>query len=988
MAENNFYEWLELPVEKFESDPAKLKPILEKCITDWKSNTSDLEKEHRVAIYEKSMRAAIEDSVLWKQIYEEYKHSVDEKIVNLCMTCADSQKIIASDKISAIATNCKISVPYIEKIAKENGYKLKTSTPVPPVPSYSLKDLEPPLKIRYKLDGIQKLINQLGFPTLAELIASETGNKNNLYSLSKDNVAEALKDIKEKWNKKSNAGGNKNQKSAHLKKICVGMEELLNDFGLSVYIQYLNWKKVNEILSNLYSELNSLKLDVLNNYKYNDTIDNIFSVIGNKEKSKSILDNYCSEKNISYPKPLPNIAICPYCSNSFEKSNPIQSNCPCCNKSFVVVCPKCGKRKNILSESNCDGIELLQFPYLERQLKETQHFFDALDVVTARYRIEDIRKKWPDFPHSDEALDKCKTIEKNYGADLKKMKLLMDSHHFYEARIICDRLSITHPQFKIANKSIYDAIATADALYKNSKTEKDTDKRIEKLLEVLTLVADHPEANADINGHKLLPIQKLSVNISSGCSAIVLSWTSQNKPNSVYYTIKRKTKTPISNHADGEKICVTQTNSFSDTDVIEGEPYYYAVYASRGPQQSSISATSDAVIFLKKPEAIVTSKECGASFSWEYSSMPPNIRAFISDRPISRYGEGTPCSGITPSGFDIEKLVNGKKYYVGLTKVINYLGKEYYSECAVYNFTPMQSIKSPEISKSIGTKDGEYIITHTNPTDNSKVELYYSSNQALITSNSTLNLSDLKKSLRKASITELGNHQYSFNMNGASKVFIYPVICRGDIATVGNYLCLRYTKPIQVTRGIISGNKLCMYIDKWVDGADTIFICYNTDVYPQDKNDADRRISVTKNEYERTKLLEIPNIENQEYYISLFARKSGEYIPVCNYYFDNSSSKSKTIDYFFKVGIFGDLTVILKGEATNLPSIDVCVDSSCVPLTKQSGTIIYTIPSRSLEGYVAIKIPNYKVKKNTYARLFSDNSNFILRLKSGNGKIK
>ena len=27
---NNFYEWLKLPVEKFESDPAKLKLILEK----------------------------------------------------------------------------------------------------------------------------------------------------------------------------------------------------------------------------------------------------------------------------------------------------------------------------------------------------------------------------------------------------------------------------------------------------------------------------------------------------------------------------------------------------------------------------------------------------------------------------------------------------------------------------------------------------------------------------------------------------------------------------------------------------------------------------------------------------------------------------------------------------------------------------------------------------------------------------------------------
>lgn len=990
MAENNFYEWLELSVEKFEGDPAKLGPILERFITDWNSS-KDIKKQNRAAIYQTAMRAAIQDPDQWKQIYEEYKRSVDEKITDALMMCADSLKYIPSEQVAAIATTYKVSVTYVESVAKNNGYKLDpTSDPnktknQQPIVKYSLKDLEPDSKAKGQLDSIQKSINELGFPTLAELIDHELVTETNLYTVPKDEILTALKEIKKRWSKVSASNKEKHQQKSHFDRICSGMTQFLKSYEIADYIQYLNWKKVSDILNGIRVQLNSLGLEALNDKPYNNAIDNIYSVIGDREKAQSILDSFCIEKNIAYPKPLPNIAVCPYCSNSFEKANPLQSNCPSCNKSFIVTCPKCGKKKNFLTESSCDGIDLLQYPYLERQLHETQQALDTLDITAVRFRIEDICKKWPNFPGCTETINKCKTLENSYGSDLKKLRTLCDTHHYYEARIICDRLGATYPKFKIAHNGIYDAFSTADALYKTSKVEKDTDKRIEILLEVLALVADHPEANTDIKSFKLSHIQGLSGNVSSDGATIVLSWSSNNKPNSVFYTILRKRQTPISSHSDGEVISVTQSTSFSDSDIIEGEAYYYAVYASRGPLQTPLSTTSDALIWLNKPMAWVTPKDSSASVSWDHSSI--EVKAYISDRAIKNFGEGTLCTGLTPTGFDVEHLTNGTKYYIGLSKVVNHLGKEFHSEFSVYSFTPMESIKPPEISKAIGTNDGEYIITHLNPVDSANLELYYSTKQARITCNSSLNLSDLQKELRKATVKNLGNHQYSINMNGATELYIYPVICRGEVATIGSYLCLRYAKSIQITKGIVSGNKLCLYIDNWVDGADTLFICYNDDVYPQDKDDADKRISISKIEYERTRLLEIQNIQNKKYYISIFARKSGEYIPVCNYFFDNSSKSSSTINYSFQVSMIGKLSIILESNATNLPAIDVCVENGCVPLTKQSGTVIYTIPT-GLNGNTTVKVPNYTVKRNTYAKLFTDDCSFTLRMKSGNGKIK
>lgn len=716
------------------------------------------------------------------------------------------------------------------------------------------------------------------------------------------------------------------------------MKTFLKSYEISVYTQYIVWKNTSNFLNDMRSQLNSLGLESLNNNAYKNAVNSIYSLINDRVKAESVLNAYCEEKGISYPKPIANIAVCPYCSNNFEKKNPLQTNCPSCNKSFIVSCPVCGKKKNFLSEGSCDGIDLLQFPYLEYQLQETQQILDTLDITGAKVRIEEIVKKWNNFPGSAEVISKCKSLETSYGSDLKKLKSLCDSHRYYEAKIIYDRLGATYPKFKTANKGVYDTVIAADNLYKACKAEKDADKRIEILLEVLALAADHPEANADIRADKLSPIQELKGVPNADGNTIVLSWKSQNKPDSVYYNIRKKNGTPVSNHADGDEISVTQSTSFSDSEITEGEAYYYAVYANRGPVQTPLNALQKPFILLKKPDALITPKDASVSVSWNYSAI--EIKVFLSNEPIKNYGEGTPCKGITPTGVDIENLTNGRKYYISLVKTVNHSGEEYHSDIAVYSFTPVESVKPPEISKAIGEKDGEYIITHINPTDGDEPELYYSTSQAMITSNSTVNLSDLKKTLRKATVKNLGDHRYSIDMNGSAELYVYPVICKGETATVGNCLCLRYAKPIKITRSVVSGNKLCLYIDNWVDGADKLFICYNNDVYPQDKDDADKRIPISKIEYDRTHMLEITKIQNQKYYISIFARKSGEYIPVCNYLFDNSSNEDKTINYTFKVGFGGSLSVVLESKATNLPAIDVCVNDGCVPLTSKDGTVI------------------------------------------------
>lgn len=197
MVENNFYEWLGLPVEEYEGDVTKLKLVLDRFITDCNSS-KDTKKQNRAAIYQAEMKSAIQDPVLWRKIYEEYKRSVDEKIVNYFVLCADSSKCIPQNQVNMIASKFKVSVPYIEQSAKDNGYKTgKTSAPAPES-GFKLKDLEPESKAKSNLDSIQKAINELGFPTLAELIESETGSKISISDISKDDLSKKIDSIKKK----------------------------------------------------------------------------------------------------------------------------------------------------------------------------------------------------------------------------------------------------------------------------------------------------------------------------------------------------------------------------------------------------------------------------------------------------------------------------------------------------------------------------------------------------------------------------------------------------------------------------------------------------------------------------------------------------------------------------------------------------------------------------------------------------------------------
>lgn len=963
MAENNFYEWLGLSVEKFESDVTRLEAIYDRCIKEWDSSKS-IAMQNRSAIYKEDIKKAIHDAVLWKQIYTDYKNSVDSNISKFIDMCGEE---VSDDTIAKIAKRENVSEAYIKKIVEAKGYNFSKSDDKKPQGGVTLDSIAPDATIRNTLDSIQKAVNELSFNDITELIMHETTNAISLDNCTKDELLEAFKAIKQRWSRVS-ASGAKHQQKSHYEKICSGMTSFFKKYEVSDYIKYLNWKKASNALDRVRAELQGIGQSSLNDKTFNELVDELYFIVGNRDSAKSIVEDYCFKKGIGYPKALPKVAVCPFCKNSFEKITPVQQSCPSCNHSFIVKCPKCGKDKNIITDSECDGYDLQKYPLVLKKVEEAENSYKMLALAETKSRLADITKLWPGLQSVKDLTQKCDDAEKRYGNDLKQIQALCNDNKYFAARTICDRLAAAFPECKRIFQNIYSEIRQAELMLQEYKKESSVDKKVNILLDLVQVVTDYTEANMELKKYPVEGVSGLKATTNYENGTILVSWSSANKPNSVYYHVRRKTGSPVANESDGEEIITTQNQSFNDSQVKEGELYYYAVYATRGPISSTLSVLNTPAVYLDEVTATFTVKDGGVDISWH--SGIGKVQVFYSEqRPISVFGEGKEWTKVTPSGCLIDNLKNGVTYYFAIYKSVSAGGKNYRTSGLKQSCTPMVAIAPPAISKSIGKGDGEYIITHDNYRDGDKLEFYYSEVLVGIAENVTVNLSDLQKKAKRLQVDTPEKDKYLINMKGMPEIIIYPVILRNSMATIGNRLSLRYVKPIGITGHTLAGTTLCINIEAWPDGADAIFVCYNDDVYPQDERDCDKKVQISKSQFLRSKMLEVPGILQKAYYIGLFARKQADYIPIGNYFFDNRVMTK--IYYSFASSFIGGCKIKIRCESAERPELKLVTRNGCLPLTDKDGNIALTIPEKkNADSNETFSIPG-KIQPNTYGKLFS-----------------
>lgn len=975
---NNYYEWLELSVEKFESDPVKLSDIAEKRIMEWQSHKK-IDIQNRANIHGQSIRKAINDSDEWKRIYLEYKSSVDARISESMVFFVNNREIKVDD-IKTIGNKFKVSENYVRKICESQNYTVVegVSSAAKTAVDFTLEDLKPSSYLKFQTN--QKYVAEMGAKDLMELLSiPEILGVSVTESTPNDKVIEALAQLKKKWAPIS-ATGEKGTQKSHIDKIYSGFTSILKTVPFGEYIRFLKYLGAKETLT----EVLSMHIEELNENAFNIKVTQLFEFTEDREKAKSVLIGFCQEKGIAYPVPRPKLAVCPFCSQSFERTEPIQPSCPVCGRSLTVQCPVCKKSRHIISEPECDGINIGSYPLLEKMLASAEEYCAALNLEAARDKLNDLNSRWQNFPGADKVKERLEKLEKDYGDDIRKISACCEKKEFFSARNIIDRINNSFPDFKKGYGTVYSVIESAEEEFNAAIKESDVDKRINLLLTINDSISDFIKLNAELQKYPVEPVTDFAASVDSSSGVVTLNWKSANKANSVFYIVRRKRDAVVSGVADGEGIGKTQSLSFGDTSAEEGALYYYAVFAMRGTIQSPLSVLNEPTVILNEPIIEIIPKDTCVDLSWKPDRC--GLRVFFSDKEISDYDEGTPVEKLSDGGVLLENLTNGTPYCIAAYKYVVSGGKEFRSKLAVFPaVTPIKPVEPPHFTKLIGGKAGEYLLSSESDNEQ-EITLYYTESRVGISENALISLYDMEKKAKKLNYEKLSDGKYKVDMSDKKSMFVYPTINMSGSLMVGNIIPLTYIELVDIAASV-SGSTLCLTISEWPEGMEQIAVCYDFNAFPMDSTDCDRanKIIVHKKDYDKNPILAVPGVKTEKYYISLFARSAGDETLMGNK--EVNLAKKSEIRYSVKKNILGGVKITLINDGGIRPPLTFAVGSGCIPLSKEKAVFTFDISGSDNPPHTeVISVPRFGIPKNAYVKIFCEDAGFTV-LAEGNTRL-
>ena len=975
---NNYYGMLGLSAESYEGDPKKLSEIAEKTIKEWQSHKK-IEVQNRANIHGAEIRKVISDPVRWKSIYDEYRQAVVENIEELLVLFVSDNKI-TKDNIKGIADKNKVSEGFVEGICRKKGYSVENSQKTKAKADFTLDNLKP--KSFLTIREVQKDFNALGVANLIDLLSTAEISGVCIViseSTSKDRVLEALEELRKKWEKEPKNGPKATSKT-RIDSIYTCFTTLLKDKPFGEYIQYLKYIDAKRILDKIIEfDIKELSEDAANS-----TVNKLTEFTEDVDKSRSLLEDFCTSKGITLPTQRRNYSMCPFCSASFERTEPLQNICPVCGRTLTVKCPKCGKPKHLLTDTECDGINLGIYPHLEKKISAIERCCSMLNLSEASDILNDLNSQWPGYPGADAAKSKINNLTLKYGADIKSIADYCNKKEFYAARTVIDRIDGAFPGFKNSYSLVYSEINNAESAFAEAMAQPDKDKRLSTLLTINDCIADFSKLNIEMGKYTVEPISDLSVDVDSNTGIITLKWSSANKPNSVFYSVRRKVETMVSSKNEGVEIARTQNLSCGDNSIEEGTAYFYAVYAMRGPIESPLKSMNTPSLMLKAPELTAIPGDASVELIWK--PINQRLHVFYSNKNITNYDEGTEVTNISTTGVLIEELENGKPYQIAAYKSVQFGDNEYRSKLTILSkVTPAKPITPPKMTKFMGTKAGEYTLV-----DDLKIghplELYYAETLQGIVENKTISQFEMEAKAKKINASKNPDGAYVINMSGHKQMYVYPAYNISGTLTVGSVQHLVYVEPVKVS-ATVSGSSLCLALDKWPDGVDQIYICYADDAFPQDITDCDRanRIPVSKAAYLKRPMLDIPNIRMMNYYITLIARNSGNYVPVATIKYN--LKETQEIRYSVSKALFGDIKVTINNQNSYRPSMTFAAGIGCIPLKRESSVFTYDIPENTAATKIeTITIPKFRPQKNCYVRLMCNESGYQM-IADGNMKL-
>ena len=194
-------------------------------------------------------------------------------------------------------------------------------------------------------------------------------------------------------------------------------------------------------------------------------------------------------------------------------------------------------------------------------------------------------------------------------------------------------------------------------------------------------------------------------------------------------------------------------------------------------------------------------------------------------------------------------------------------------------------------------------------------------------------------------------------------------------------------KKFQVRKIRKLEDRLWIDVD-WPEQADRILVLYGEDGYAKNPKDyREKSASVTtRTKYRKDTCLYLENIQNADYFISLYCgrdlEEGTEYFEEAHVKFD--CRKKEKIKYSIQIkGLFErqlEVEFSAENETFRLPAVDIVSKENTVPIDASSGTVVGHIKEQKVEKSFLWTCPLNTLPKNSYLKAFFSEASSYDRL--------
>lgn len=973
MERDNFYIILQLDFDKPESDLNVINNRIKEKQEEWSKNRN----------HPKSGTKMLQYLSMIEQIKEVMSDAGLRK-----KEAAAAQRIVYEPldrQISVICQKGKILDTELDFLCKK--YKLNKDKILNRIPSgvpvaASVKKQDMP-----KLDTViqRKIISNLSIISKKSLYEFLGMEQNSSCSQLKAKAEE----LYSMYSKKPKTA--ENEANCNLAGICKAQFD--NKDKKQLYDRFIKEQSLDEIkeMADLAAAGGEITIDTSS-----ALIRNIISKGFSCQEAIDALKEYCIKKHYFITLPTSSgekgskFRQCGACGITIELTENTEV-CTNCGAALQIRCPKC-RTLNDSADNNCKkcGFSIKTMFQAKKECENAKKLIDKMEFDMAKSCLLRAEKLWPGYP---EIADITKLLDANsklISGFITKIKEYISKKLFVSARNEISRLLNKVPSANLSQyiSEVSNAIKNAEEWTQKAKNASSEVLLLDFCSKALSCCADYSEAkNLALKYPPKAPAQ---IRVSKLTHSNSISWSkSESDGVSAYILIKKVNSAPESIN-DGKIIAEVGTLSFEDTDINSCVPVFYAVYCRRFGITSSFPALSEVVFnYLPVSDICVCCSDASVHLDWE---PPDNAKKTEIIRKSSDDDRAYMVYSSSGRSFTDTGLTNGSTYFYSITAVYEVFGKEISSIAVSCKASPTAP-PEPLSDVSLVHQGGDiYKITWKNQ-QNTPVELFYLKETAGRKNEfSVLPLSETERQFKHADVLTRSNIECTFRITERGVINIYPVFIINKMCFFNNPVRLsRLEAPSGISCTRVLGNKA--YIEfNWPSGADKALILYSTDSFsaePDEKN-VQREI-ISKAEYNMHSSAVIKNLEEQIYYITLFAvyENGGNAVYSNGINLTVNNCKITEIHYSVKIskGLFGKITglslsISAPCPLNTVPEMQLVKKKGSMPISKANGNVVAIIKAVSNDKKIKISVNDVPYKGKTYYKLFfvndSDYSSFKL----------